>query len=208
MTGTEQTIAVHDVRSDFRQRLLDALEASIAEDGYQRTTVAAIVRRARTSRRTFYEHFSDRESCFVALLTDANAEHIRRISAAVDVSAPWQVPVRRAVEAWLASAESRASLMLSEIRDFPALGTAARALQRDVMERFIDMVQAMGGTDELQAAGVGPVSRPRVIMLLGGLRELTASTLESGKPLDSITEEAVAASIALLRPPSDELEPV
>jgi AcrR family transcriptional regulator len=40
-------------KSNFRQRLLDALEASIASDGYPRTTVADIVRRARTSRRTF-----------------------------------------------------------------------------------------------------------------------------------------------------------
>ena len=36
-------------KSNFRQRLLDALEEAIAEDGYPRTTVADIVRRARTS---------------------------------------------------------------------------------------------------------------------------------------------------------------
>src|SRR3954468_2438457 len=41
----------------FRRRLLDALAASIAEKGYQNTTIADIVRGARTSRRTFYENF-------------------------------------------------------------------------------------------------------------------------------------------------------
>ncbi|PRC47198.1 TetR/AcrR family transcriptional regulator, partial [Mycobacterium sp. ITM-2017-0098] len=79
--------------NDFRQRLLDALEASIAEDGYAKSTVAGIVRRARTSRRTFYEHFDSREACFVALLADANADQIRQISEAVDPSAPWQKQV-------------------------------------------------------------------------------------------------------------------
>jgi AcrR family transcriptional regulator len=190
-------------KSNFRQRLLDALEASIAEDGYARTTVADIVRRARTSRRTFYEHFDSREACFVALLTDANADQVRQISAAVDPHAPWRSQVRQAVEAWIASGESRSELMLSWIRDVPSLGTAARGLQRDAMQNFIDMVQALGDTGEFRAAGIGPVSRPRVIMLLGGLQELAAITVEEGGHMSDVTEEAVAASIALLSPLAD-----
>ncbi|MDT5015264.1 MAG: hypothetical protein QOD39_1424 [Mycobacterium sp.] len=191
----------HD-QSAFRQRLLDALETSIADDGYPKTTVADIVRRARTSRRTFYEQFDSKEACFVALLTDANAEQVRQISAAVDSSAPWRVQVRQAVEAWISSGESRAPLMLSWIRDVPSLGAAARRLQRDAMENFVAMVQALGDTHEFRSAGVGPVSRQRIVMLLGGLRELTAITVEEGGRVSDITDEAVAASIALLDPQS------
>jgi len=198
---TAKTAKVSD-QTAFRQRLLDALEESIAEDGYAKTTVAGIVRRARTSRRTFYEHFDSREACFVALLTDANAEQVRQISAAVDPSAPWRSQVRQAVEAWISSGESRPALMLSWIRDVPSLGTAARRLQRDAMENFIEMVQALGGTEEFRSAGVGPVSRQRIIMLLGGLRELTAITVEEGGRMSDVTEEAVEASIALLSPRS------
>ena len=186
----------------FRQRLLDALEESIAEDGYPRTTVADIVRRARTSRRTFYEHFESREACFVELLTDANADQVTQISAAVDADSPWRDQVRQAIEAWISSGESRPSLMLSWIRDVPSLGDAARLLQRNVTEKFIEMVQTLAGTEQFRSAGVGPVSRPRIIMLLGGLRELTAITVEEGGRLSDITEEAVDASIALLSPPS------
>jgi AcrR family transcriptional regulator len=194
-----QRRAVED-KSNFRQRLLDALEEGIAEDGYPRTTVADIVRRARTSRRTFYEHFDSREACFVALLTDANAEQVRQIAAAVDATAPWRSQVRQAVEAWISSGESRSSLMLSWIRDVPSLGDAARRLQRDAMENFIEMLRALGDSGEFRAAGVGPVSRQRIIMLLGGLRELTAITVEEGGRVSDITEEAVDASIALLAP--------
>ena len=187
--------------NDFRRRLLDALEASIAEDGYPKTTVAGIVRRARTSRRTFYEHFDSREACFVALLSDANIDQIRQISQAVDPSAPWQKQVRQAIEAWISTGEERSTLMLSWIRDVPALGAVARELQRDAMDSFIDMVGALGATDEFRAAGVGPVSRRRIIMLLGGLRELTAITVEEGGNMSDVTDEAVEASIALLSPP-------
>ncbi len=190
--------------NDFRQRLLDALEASIAEDGYPKTTVADIVRRARTSRRTFYEHFDSREACFVALLSDANADQVRQISEAVDPSAPWQKQVRQAIEAWISSGEARSALMLSWIRDVPSLGAVARELQRDSLENFIEMVGTLGATDEFRAAGIGPVSRRRIIMLLGGLRELTAITVEEGGRMSDVTDEAVEASIALLSPPRNQ----
>jgi AcrR family transcriptional regulator len=187
-------------KGNFRQRLLDALEASIAEDGYPRTTVADVVRRARTSRRTFYEYFDSREACFVALLTDASANQVRQIAGAVDPQAPWRNQVRQAIEAWISSGESRSSLMLSWIRDVPSLGAAARRLQRDGTQNFIEMVQALADSDAFRTAGIGPVSRQRIIMLLGGLRELAAITVEEGGRASDITEEAVDASIALLAP--------
>ena len=198
----EPTATANDDPGEFRQRLLDGLAASVVEDGYRNTTIADIVRRARTSRRTFYEHFSDKEACFVALLTDANTQMIRQISAAVDQNAPWASQVRQAVEAWIASAESRPAITLSWIREVPSLGAAARQLQRSTMEAFVTMIQTLCDTDAWRAVRVSPVSRPLAIMLLGGLRELTATTVEDGGRISDITELAVQASTALLGPPS------
>ena len=61
----------------FRRRLLDGLGASIEERGYRESTVADIVRHARTSKRTFYDQFSGKEQCFAELLT-ANTEDLVR----------------------------------------------------------------------------------------------------------------------------------
>jgi AcrR family transcriptional regulator len=193
--------AIHDDDTGgFRRRLLDGLAASIEDKGYRNTTVADIVRRARTSRRTFYERFAGKEACFVALINDANAEMIRQISAAVDLSAPWDSQVRQAVEAWIACSEAEPALMLSWIRDVPSLGDTARRLQREVMDAFIDTIQAFCDTNEWRAAGAGPVSRQLVIMLVGGLRELTAATVEDGGRIADVSEVAVQASLALLAP--------
>jgi AcrR family transcriptional regulator len=185
----------------FRRRLLDALAESIVEIGYRNTTVADIVRRARTSRRTFYEHFAGKEECFVALLTDANADMIREITAAVDPAAGWMTQVRQAVTAWIACAESTPGIVVSWIRDVPALGTSGRALQRDMMSAFIDMVQALSQSDEWRAVRPDGVSRQLTILLLGGLRELIATTVEEGGRASDITEVAVHAAMALLAPP-------
>ncbi|WP_395309953.1 helix-turn-helix domain-containing protein [Mycobacterium sp. AMU20-3851] len=186
--------------ADFRSRLLAAFEASIAEDGYAKTTIADIVRRARTSRRTFYEHFAGKEECFMALLAEANAEQVRSIAAAVDPDAHWEQQARQAIEAWIASAESRPDLTLSWIRDGPSLGAAGRELTRESMEKFVELVTGLVDSAQFRSAGIGPVSRQRIIMLIGGLRELTAIIVENGGAMSDITEEAVDATIALLAP--------
>ncbi|GLY36695.1 TetR family transcriptional regulator [Amycolatopsis sp. NBRC 101858] len=183
-----------------RQRLLDGLAASITADGFRDTTVADVVRHARTSRRTFYEHFSSREECLIALLAEANRSMIQQISDAVDPRAPWALQVRQAIEAWIASAESEPAITLSWIRDVPALGAQARDLQREAMEGFIAMTQRLTDTPELRAAGISPPSRQLAIMLLGGLRELIATTVEDGGRAGDVTEVAVRASLALLGP--------
>jgi AcrR family transcriptional regulator len=184
--------------SPHRQRLLDALAQSIAGDGYRATTVADIVRRARTSRRTFYEHFADKEACFIALLTEANADVIRRISAAVDRQAPPETQIQQAITAWIESADSQPALMLSWIRDSPTLGAKTRRLQRDLQEGFVELLQNLTDTAELRAAGIGPVSRQMAIVLLGGLRELIAVTVEDGGQMSDIRDAALQASLALL----------
>jgi AcrR family transcriptional regulator len=186
----------NDDPGGFRRRLLDGLAASIVEDGYRETTVANIVRRARTSRRTFYEHFAGKEECFVALLAAVNDEMLRRIPAAVDPNSPWQDQVRQAIEAWIGFAESQPAITLSWIREVPSLSVPA--CRQDMTQAFVGMIQMLCDTEPMRAAGIGPVPRELAVMLLGGLRELAATTVEDGGRIRDVSETAVRASIALL----------
>ncbi len=186
--------------AEFRRRLLEGMAAAIRESGFRDSTVADVVRHARTSRRTFYEHFPSRQACFIALLREANAALIRQIAAAVDPRAPWDAQIREAIEAWIAVAQSDLPLTLSWIRDLPSLGSDARQLQREWLEAFIVLIQNLTGTPELRAAGLTPPSRQLAIMLLGGLRELIATTVEDGGDIAGITEAAVQATQAMLIP--------
>ncbi len=51
-----------------QERILRALAAIVAEKGYRETTVAQIVGLARTSQRSFYEHFVNKDDCLAAAL--------------------------------------------------------------------------------------------------------------------------------------------
>lgn len=202
------TTARHDVAAPesaeapavFRRRLLDGMAAAIQERGFHESTVADVVRHARTSRRTFYEHFTSKQACFIVLLREANAAMVRQIAAAVDPHAPWDTQARQAIEAWIASAQSEPALTLSWIREVPSLGDDARQLQRESLEAFIVLIQTLTDTAELRAAGVVPPPRQFAIMLLGGLRELIATTVEDGGGISDITEVAVQATMAMLGP--------
>jgi len=186
--------------ADFRRRLLDGMAAAISERGYRESTVADIVRHARTSRRTFYEHFASKQACFIALLREANATTVRRIAAAVDPGAPWEAQVRQAIEAWIASMQAEPSLTLSWIREVPALGDDARQFQRESLEACLVLTQGLTDTAALRAVGIRPAPRQVAVMLLGGLRELVATTVEDGGDIGDITEVAVAATRTLLGP--------
>jgi AcrR family transcriptional regulator len=61
------------VRAAQRERLLRAVTAAAAEKGYGAVTVADVVSRARVSRNAFYDHFDDKEACFIAA-TDKGRE--------------------------------------------------------------------------------------------------------------------------------------
>ena len=69
-----------DLRAELRAsqvgRLVCAVADCVAAKGYASTSVADIIAAAGVSRKTFYEHFADKEACFLAAY-EMVADHIR-----------------------------------------------------------------------------------------------------------------------------------
>lgn len=193
------SVADPEPSTAFRRRLLDGLAASLEERGYRDTTVADIVRHARTSKRTFYDHFPTKEECFFKLLTANNEELVATLRETVDPAAPWQEQVRQAVTAYVRSIEATPAITLSWIRELPALGEAARPLMRRGSGRLAAAIVELSAGPGFRQAGLAPLASTAAVILVGGLRELTAQTVEDGVPVADIIEPAVSASIALLR---------
>ncbi len=201
-TAIDDAAGVADVTATvpFRDRLLDGMAASITERGYRDTTVADIVRHARTSKRTFYSQFSSKEDCFIDLLRANNEEMITDIRAAVDPEGDWEQQIRQAVGAYVNHIGSRPAITLSWIREAPALGAVAQPLHRLAMSHLTDMLVDLSDSPGFRRAQLPPISRPLALILLGGLRELTALYVEDGRDVRGITEAALTASIAMLGP--------
>ncbi|MGD9619186.1 MAG: TetR/AcrR family transcriptional regulator [Mycolicibacterium sp.] len=184
--------------TSVQERLLDGLAASIDARGYRDTTVADIVRHARTSKRTFYEQFAGKDECLVELLRRNNADLIAGIQAAVDGEAEWRLQIRQAVAAYITHIQSRPAITLCWIREAPALGAAARPLHRLAMDDLTEMLVTLTESPGFRRAKLNPITSPLALILLGGLRELTALLVEDEGDVGGITEPAVAAATAIL----------
>jgi AcrR family transcriptional regulator len=111
--GLPREFVVHNQR----ERLIAGLAEAIAENGYSGTTIAHITRHAAVSRRTFYEHFSSKDECFVAAYDTVMAELRGRVSAAFEGAEDWPHAVKAGIGAmleFLAAEPSLARLCMVE----------------------------------------------------------------------------------------------
>ncbi len=183
-----------------RERLIAAMAASIEEKGYRETTVADVVRIARTSRRNFYEHFEDRDGCFLALFDATNDAMMRQVAAAVDPDRPLEQQVDSAVDAYIDTVVLQPELYSSVVRELPALGRVGAERGLATLERFarllIDLVESSRRAQP--ELGVGPLPMDTAIIIVGGLRELAVISLQRGRDMRELRASAAQTIKAIL----------
>ena len=80
----------------------------------------------------------------------------------------------------------------------PSLDTAARPSQRRNTQLLTSLLVSLSDTPAMRNADLSPLTQAKAVILVGGLRELTAQVVEDGHSVRDIVEPAVQASIALL----------
>lgn len=124
-----------------RARLLAAAIEVLAEHGYAQLTVAAVISRARVSRKTFYDIFRNCEDCFLAALEDtlARADAVARDAYAGGTS--WRDGMRAALAALLELMEEEPALARLWVVDAQAVDVAVwarRSRTLDELARAVD----------------------------------------------------------------------
>ena len=183
-----------------RERLIAAMAAAIEDQGYRDTTVADVVRIARTSRRNFYEHFEDRDACFLALFDATNEAMMAQIATAVQPDRPLGEQVDAAVDAYIANVSEQPALYASFVREIPALGQAGAERGLATLERFASMMVALvdSGRAVQPDMGARPLNMDTAIIIAGGLRELLVISLQRGRDIDELRVSAGATVKAIL----------
>lgn len=165
-----------------RLRLLEGLEAAITEKGYAATTIADVVRHARVSKRTFYEHFEDKEACFLASYAAASEETLRVIaSAAASPGLPWDERIHAAARAYLHALEARPELTRTYLLEIHAAGPRALRLRREVHQRFADQLGGLVKTARGEHPELRALSPAMATALVGGINELVLVAVEKGR---------------------------
>jgi AcrR family transcriptional regulator len=177
-------------------RLLEGLAAAIREKGLARTQVGDIVRHARASRRTFYNHFPDKDSCLVELVHLSATNIIAAVAAAVDLDLPRATQIDQAVDVYISILVGEPGLTLALAS--PSVGERIVRAQREGMERFAEFLVALTTTTPGQAAGPVQISVECAYMLVSGLRSTVLRAIERGEDVSHAGSEGKAVFKAVL----------
>jgi AcrR family transcriptional regulator len=167
--GLPRRFIVHNQR----ERMLLAVAESVAEQGYATTTVADIIARARLSRRTFYEHFADKEECFLAAYDTVVEQLLAAVHHAYEQPETWPQKVHDGLETFLGYLASEPAFARMCIVEVVAAGPEARA-RRDAATRvFIDFLEP--GRSEAPDGVTVPALASEVVV--GGIYEIIYTRL-------------------------------
>ncbi|HEY6729458.1 MAG TPA: TetR/AcrR family transcriptional regulator [Solirubrobacterales bacterium] len=163
------------VRAIQRERLIVAMLSAASDLGYLETNVQDVIDRAGVSRPTFYEHFSNKEDCFLAAF-DTSARRLRK---KVDAAARkggdvWRDRVRFALEAVLGFAGREPDTARTMVVEARAASSAAVRRRVELMDDFASCL-------ETQAQELLPETRAPTAMtatgIVGGVESLLYSRL-------------------------------
>lgn len=171
LRGGRHNLSPEVVAFNQRERLLAAAARAAAERGYSEMTVADVIKLASVSRRTFYEHFENKEAVFLAAY-DAVDDHLHTVLAAA----------AEGREEW----PDRVVAVISGLIDF-------FAGRPDLARLYLVEAQALGGVFEERAER----STTRLSELLGD-GDVSSSAAER-KPAEGMEEAVAAGLLASLR---------
>jgi AcrR family transcriptional regulator len=156
-----------------RRRLMDALGVAAAEKGYAAVTIADVVAHARVSKRTFYEHFADKEACLLALYEDTCDELMRVLrDTTVPPGRPWPERVRGFAAAYLGALEQLPVVNRTLLLEMQAAGARAYRLRAQTQQRFADLLCKLVEEGRHEHPEVRPLSPVLALAIVGGINEL------------------------------------
>ncbi len=188
------TLTTRPAAPGHRARLTEGLATAIAEKGYAAVTIADVVRVARVSKRTFYEHFADKEACFLALYAETSEELLELIGNAVATArGSWEERIGAAARAYFERVAAEPEVIRAGLLEIQAAGPRARALRREVQRRYAEQLRTFSLAAEAEEPGIRGLTPALATAVVGGLDELMLEAAEAGHA-DRMGELADAAT--------------
>jgi len=160
-----------------RRDLLDAAGVLAAEYGVAGTSVASITSAAGLAKRVFYEHFADKEACFVELFREFGAEYLRfALEAAEEATdrSPFETirAVIRALVSYRGTDPRLIAAIRAEARPNSLLAAAYDEQHRQVADLLVAVALRLGSSLPEQTI------RLAALLLVNGVVDLAAELRE------------------------------
>jgi AcrR family transcriptional regulator len=152
LPGGEAAVAGGLVVASLRGRMLEAMAQAVAIKGYASATVADVVAGAGVSRKTFYEHFTDKEDCFLAACEYVAGALYDTLARAIASAPTPDERLERLVRGYVRTLRASPRGAIAFVIEARAATPKIREHHRRILERFAELVQhpdAPGTDDQL-----------------------------------------------------------
>jgi AcrR family transcriptional regulator len=186
-----------------RARLIGGMLLALCEKSFAAVSVADVVRLARVSKRTFYEHFETREACYLATYEAVSGALLARIEQTALLDLPVGARLMAAAQAYLSALAEVPPLARTFFLEIQLAGPDALAARRAVHQRFADLLRELVKKGMHAGADVRALSPDMSVAMVGAINELLTVRIEQGllKELTQLQAAVVELFEALLRKP-------
>jgi AcrR family transcriptional regulator len=171
-------------RDTQRERLVNAMIAVTASEGYAAASIARVIAHAGVSRPTFYEYFTDKEACFLAALADIQPRLLAQVRRAVRGKPP-EHAMTGAIHALIAFADAQPALARVAMNEPMVCAGHALDARDNVMAQIAQIVE--DAHERVPANTAIPDFSSR--LLIGGIERQLAFHLRSGEPVTKLLED-------------------
>ena len=174
LRGGNHGLTPEQVAESQRARILTAMRELVATHGYHDVPVASVIQHAGVSRKTFYEHFEDKEHCFIAAYQQALARLLSVTLEAFEAQDEWVDQLRAGLTALLNALAYEPTVARVCFVEVLAAGPQAVAVRNDAMRGFAYIYD----TGRLETEGDLPGFTG--ISMVGGLSEILYREIVAG----------------------------
>jgi AcrR family transcriptional regulator len=175
-----------EVRLEIQlDRLLRAAAAVFARVGYAEASAEAISREAGMSKATFYEHFTNKEACILALW-DAAAREVMLAMAQASQAAGEdpRARMRAGIGAFLDELVANPAESQTLLREIIGAGPAAARRRDTILQGFADNLVSEAKSAERKGLGPAFVSPDDAYGVVAAIGELASRQMRLGDPAD------------------------
>jgi AcrR family transcriptional regulator len=165
------------VAANQRERILSAVAQAAAALGYAQMSVEAIIERAGVSRRTFYDHFKNKEDAFLAAYDAVTQQQVKQVRLAYLKEATARERLRAGMGAYLEFTANEPEFARMCIVEALAAGPRALARRSDAVRMFAEIIEE--NIHEL--APDCPVAALAAETIVGGIHEVVFSRILAGR---------------------------
>ncbi len=186
-----------------RSRLIAGMAKVLEQRALSELYADDVVREAGVSKRTFYQHFPNKEACFLALYRENSARVLgvlKEASGAAGLSALERIQLGS--QAYLSFMQGQSALMKRLYIDILYLGTEGMKAKREVLQQFADVLLTAYEAEREQMPALPPLDPELVLATVAGINELILFKIEDGqadrlRDLEGVSQKLLLGQLLL-----------